>query len=163
MPPPLLGVASVILAPSLFESTPFNMKLLSPLRAPFARISWLPDPRKRLEGFLRLGQGQLKNGSQIAVKLFKDNLRTIAELLDKLVGQNSVPSHFEKRLVGSRKNLRRLGADPVLEGLERILSAVVVGKVGHVLPQDHLPRPIQLRGIVLAEVGLKPLNYLRQC
>jgi len=40
--------------------------------------------------------------------------------------------------------------------------SVIVGKVGDVLPQDHLPRPGQLRGLLLAEKGLKPVNDLRQ-
>jgi hypothetical protein len=39
---PPKGVTSVILELLLFASTPFSMKLLSPLRAPLARISWLP-------------------------------------------------------------------------------------------------------------------------
>jgi hypothetical protein len=43
MPAPPKGVTSVIL--DQFASTPLSMKLLSPFRAPFARISWLPAPR----------------------------------------------------------------------------------------------------------------------
>ena len=95
------------------------------------------------------------------VELFKHKLCTLAELFGKLFRHDAVPGHFEKGLVGSRKNLRRLGADPFLESLERLLSSVIVGKVGDVLPKDHLPRTIQLRGLLFAEVDTKPVNNLR--
>lgn len=88
---------------------------------------------------------------QIGVKLLKGNLRTPAELRYKLLGQNSVAGHFEERLVGSRRNPPRLSADLHLERLKCLLSSVVVGKVSDVFPQDHLPRSVHLRGLLLAE------------
>src|SRR5262249_28942278 len=123
--------------------------------------SWLTNPRKRLERFLRLGKGQFHYGSQITVELLQSDLRTSAELLGKLVGQDSVPGHFEERLVRCRKNPCRFGADPLLEGLKCFPASVVVSEVGDVLPQDHFPRASQLWCFQMAVVGLKLRNDLR--
>jgi hypothetical protein len=86
----------------------------------------LTNPWKLLECFFGLEQRQLENRSQIAFKLFQGDFRTLAKLFGKLFRHNSMPGHFEERLVGSRKNVRRLGADPFLESLERLLSSVIV-------------------------------------
>src|SRR5262249_47247488 len=121
----------------------------------------LTNPRKLLKGFLGLGEWQLEYGAQVAVKLLKSDLRTFAELLGKLVGQDSVAGHFEERLVGCRENRSRSGADPLLEGLKCFPASVVVSEVGDVFAQDNLPRTTPPRHIRLAVVGLKVFNDLR--
>ena len=79
----------------------------------------------------------------------------------KRVRKDAVPGNFKKGLIGSRLNLLPFDADPFPQSLERLVSSVVVGKLGDIFPQDHLPRSRQMRGLLLAVMGLKALHDLR--
>ena len=154
------------------------------LGEPLTWGSWLefkgeyePAIGKALATFLKADAPNLDRAMRLATAQKQLQIRGVTEQVsaEQLLRQSDgLRAFLEKRFQPKRvlgkytsecfqgKRLLKLEADLFLEGLEGLLAFVVIGKVGDVLPQDHFPRTIQLRGLLIAVVGLQALDGLRQ-
>ena len=71
----------------------------------------LTNARKFLEGFLRLGKGQLEYGTQIAVKLLKGDLRTLRSFLANWSA--TIPWRVTSRSASSEAERISAGSVPI--------------------------------------------------